>query len=544
MTHLDITKYIIATIVFFSAHLVYSENQIFNVRPLNSNYDDFAPILNLNENFLYFNRSYGSHSRLFKQYLNYNFDNIFSTDILDSIFSNKITEATDNITHYDLNPTYMSFKDMEGYFTGKISSAKGSIFGIYQATYDKNNWQMVRQIRELGIDRFNFHPSISPSGNILVYCTAKVDNPEDSDLMIAFKDEQNHWTGSIPLNTLNTNFSEITPFFASDDTLYFASNGLDGKGGFDVFYSVLENGSWQKPLPVEAINTEYDESDFVKINDKFFLFVSNRPGGQGGLDIWGYLQTNYDVVDGEPSVNVSLNTPILKIIQQSSYIQAINSSELEEANFITRFKKENQYYFLYDDSLISNPSHLEILFAANKLPENNFYQLDVVNNNQVVFSKKIQEKKEINLLPIDEIIKPNKIPEKLEIMVSYVQNGQSKQIVSQVEIIKSFKETPKYYEIDNIKYKVIIAPIPSQISNAELNDIFNFIKKEIKYKNSRIIVESSPTFELYDNEKIRSFLNSININNNVIIFQKRSNVNLYKYFYNLNFNYLLIYIQV
>lgn len=537
-------KYLVIVTLFFSGSYSYSENQIFNIRQLNSKYDEFAPIFNSNEKNLYFNRSYLSRLKLYKKYLDYNFEKINSIDIIDSIFSNKLVEVTDNIIRLDLNPTYLSFNGREAFFTGKISAPKGSIFGIYKANYDKNNWQLSRQIQEFGSDRFNFHPTISPNGNTLVYCSAKIDNPEDSDLMIAFRDEQNNWTGSIPLNVLNTNHSEITPFFASDDTLYFASNGFDGKGGFDVFYSVFENGSWQKPRPLQVINTEYDESDFVKVNDNFYLFVSNRPGGEGGLDIWGYLLSNYEESDDEPLVNISLNTSILKVLQQSSYIQVMNSNELDTTNFIKKFSIDNQYFYLYDDSLISTPSHLEILVTANILPQNKFFQLDIISKDKVVFSKKIQKKQEKILLPIAELISPNDLPEAIEVKVYYQHNNDRREFVSQVEIIKSRKESPEFFEIDNTKYKLIVIPLSSRISTNELNDVINRIKKEIKYKNSKIIIESSPTIELYDNEKIRSFFNSLNINNNVIIFQKKSLVNIAKYFINLNFNHILMYIQI
>ena len=537
-------KYLIVLFIIFPINILYSEHQIFNIQSLNSSSDEFAPVFNPNERCLYYNRSFISHTKLYKTFLEYDFGNKVSKEFIDSIFSKKSIEVTDNITQHNINPTYFSFNGNEAYLTGKTISDKGSLLGIYKINFEKNNWQLTRQIKELGKEMFTFHPTISPNGNVMVYCTAKVDNPEDSDLMIAFKDEQNNWTTSLPLNILNTNHSEITPFLASDDTLYFASNGFDGKGGFDIYYSIFENGQWQKPLPVENINTEYDESDFVKINDNFYLFASNRPGGEGGIDIWGYLLNDFDLFNEEPSVKISLNTSILKILQQSSYIQLIKNSTINEANIIKRYTNDSEYYYVFDDSLISYPTHLEIICSVNILPENKNYQLNIANNDKIVFSKIMEKKQEVILLPVDGLINPNDIPEKAEIKASFILNDTKKDIISKIEIIKSQKESPKCFEIDNTKYKLLIAPLSDEISNTELDKIFNHIKKVVKYKNGKIIIESSPTFEIYDIEKIRSYINSININNNVIIYQKKTIVNLSKYFYNLNFNYLLIYIQI
>lgn len=74
--------------------------------------------------------------------------------------------------------------------------------------------------------------------------------------------------------------------------LVFASNREGGYGGFDLYFSLLEDGEWSPPQNFgPGINTEYDEYrpivrpqwDFT--ND-FMLFSSNRPGGLGGFDLY------------------------------------------------------------------------------------------------------------------------------------------------------------------------------------------------------------------------------------------------------------------
>lgn len=85
---------------------------------------------------------------------------------------------------------------------------------------------------------------------------------------------------------INSSGDEITPHFVTSDTLFFASNGIGGKGGFDVFYSVFRDGAWQEPVPMDALNTEFDESDCARLEDGSYVFASNRPGGAGGLDLW------------------------------------------------------------------------------------------------------------------------------------------------------------------------------------------------------------------------------------------------------------------
>jgi outer membrane protein OmpA-like peptidoglycan-associated protein len=62
----------------------------------------------------------------------------------------------------------------------------------------------------------------------------------------------------------------------------------DKYGNGDIFESILEGTTWSKPdkLP-EPINSKYMESSAsISPDGRTIYFVSNRPSGQGGLDIW------------------------------------------------------------------------------------------------------------------------------------------------------------------------------------------------------------------------------------------------------------------
>lgn len=542
MNRIPVKISFISFIIFFRFSILFADYQIKNVEQLNTKEDDFAPSINFKENYVYYNWSSDKKLKLFKRNINIKGD--FDLEKIENYFSANSMEVSDDIVKSGINPTYISFWGQEAYLTGNVKTTQGSLLGIYLSKYEKNNWQLVRILDELATNKFNFHSTISPSGNILVYSTARPNKPDESDLMIAYRDEKNNWSSAVPLNNLNSNLSEITPFFASDDTLYFASNGLDGRGGYDIFYSVFENGNWQKPIPVEGINTEYDESDFIKFWDETYLFVSNRPGGLGGLDIWAYSRQNIDNSIEEPEFKISINTSVLKIQRLSSYIQVLNNANLNENNIKSNFSKDNGYYYIYCDSIVSNPSHLEINYNFNKNVKKFTITSAIKNNNQEIFSKVIVDNEKNFIIPVSKIVDPTNIPEKIELITTLKDKEFEKVSLNEIEIYKSHKESAEVFEIDNIKFKMIIVPLPDVLNNEVLDNSLDFLKREVKYKNSKIIIESSPTFELYDNEKIRTFLSSLNINNNAIIYQKKIVKNLSKYFNNLNFNYLIIYLQI
>lgn len=86
--------------------------------------------------------------------------------------------------------------------------------------------------------------------------------------------------------------------FVYKNTMVFVSNRPGGMGGFDLWYATFNGTSWSEPKNFGSpINTPYDEyrpilqkeynqtSSFEFIND-LMIFSSNRPGGKGGFDLY------------------------------------------------------------------------------------------------------------------------------------------------------------------------------------------------------------------------------------------------------------------
>lgn len=159
--------------------------------------------------------------------------------------------------------------------------------GIVTVPRDNNALNLGHPLTAVNGPFFVSHPAISPDGTRLVVVSDRVGGEGGLDLWIS--DRRDDLTWSTPINlgrSVNSLEDEISPTFLSADTLIFASNGIGGKGGFDIFFSVFRDGAWQEPIPLDWLNTEFDESDCIVLPDGSQLFVSNRPGGAGGLDLW------------------------------------------------------------------------------------------------------------------------------------------------------------------------------------------------------------------------------------------------------------------
>ncbi len=88
---------------------------------------------------------------------------------------------------------------------------------------------------------------------------------------------------------INTSANEETPFISKDgNTLYFSSQGHDGIGGYDIYYSTKDaNGKWGNPVNLGyPVNTTDDDLFYCPVGDGSFGYTArNMKHGLGDLDI-------------------------------------------------------------------------------------------------------------------------------------------------------------------------------------------------------------------------------------------------------------------
>jgi outer membrane protein OmpA-like peptidoglycan-associated protein len=137
-------------------------------------------------------------------------------------------------------------------------------------------------------------PSFSSDGRTLYFVRRFVtDRGFQHDIMVSHIGDNSEW--SIPQSvgdSINTDGDEIGVFIHPDNkTLYFASNGHPGFGGYDIFVSRLDsNGVWGKPENMGyPINTSKNEETFLVSPDgKTAYFSSTRMNGKGGEDLYQF----------------------------------------------------------------------------------------------------------------------------------------------------------------------------------------------------------------------------------------------------------------
>jgi Tol biopolymer transport system component len=135
---------------------------------------------------------------------------------------------------------------------------------------------------------------------------------------------QKYSSWSPPVNlgpVINSPFMDGTPAISKDGlTLYFASNRPGGVGGNDIWVAHRErlDSPWSPPVNLALINTVSNEVAPALSRDEHYLFfVSNRPGGAGGPDIWvsfrQHVHDDFGEFAWETPFNLGspINTPFL-----------------------------------------------------------------------------------------------------------------------------------------------------------------------------------------------------------------------------------------
>lgn len=111
------------------------------------------------------------------------------------------------------------------------------------------------------------------------------------DLYVSHVQKNGEWSPPITLGYgINTRAQEMTPFLAHDnETLFFATNGREGLGSFDIYYTKRLDDTWQKwsdPVNLGSkINTSGAEKSFTFLGETAVAYYTSNTKSDGYGDI-------------------------------------------------------------------------------------------------------------------------------------------------------------------------------------------------------------------------------------------------------------------
>lgn len=173
---------------------------------------------------------------------------------------------------------------------------------IYTSSKKGRGWSAPERII-LGDTVFNYlHPTLSEDKLTMYFSSDRPGGHGDYDIWKATRSskKETKWTEITNLGKIvNSKGKEQFPILRNDTTLYFSSNGHEGLGGYDIFFTSYQNGKWSVPENLGyPLNTQYDEIGIVFYPnssnspaeaEQGFL-SSNRKHGKGGDDIYSFYR--------------------------------------------------------------------------------------------------------------------------------------------------------------------------------------------------------------------------------------------------------------
>jgi len=146
---------------------------------------------------------------------------------------------------------------------------------------------------EINTEYPDFAPVVTADDEEMIFTSRRSDCLGDlapdgfhyEDLFISTK-QNGKWTKAVSLGTtINTTGHDACIALSADGSKLYIYR--DDNGG-DIYYSTLKGSKWSEPKNMgKPINSNYYEpSVCVSADGKWLFFVSNRPGGKGGRDIY------------------------------------------------------------------------------------------------------------------------------------------------------------------------------------------------------------------------------------------------------------------
>lgn len=248
--------------------------------PLNQFDEQYFPILSLDEKTIYFTaiakrdhpqakeNIYVSHQNTLGQWSK-------PIPISHVINTHQANEGTCTIAAHGKTLIFASSK--------KKTSGE-EVCDLYISHKKQGQWSTPKALGpQINAGQWNSQPSLSADGKTLYFVSDRKENYGKKDIWKSTLQPDGTWTTATNLGpVINTHAQECAPFIhPNGQTLFFASNGRLGMGGFDIYYSNWINQAWTPPKNIGyPINHHHDQlALFITANGKRGYYADGQRKG-------------------------------------------------------------------------------------------------------------------------------------------------------------------------------------------------------------------------------------------------------------------------
>jgi len=174
-------------------------------------------------------------------------------------------------------------------------------FGKMDIKYAKRGNSDPEPVAYLNSNANDAYPTFSWMGDRIYFCSDRDGNFDIYEVKIPRAEREEVTIESLvnpakyglkKVEELSGPYNDKCPYILGDELMVFVSDRPGGQGGEDIYYSEYKNGKWSEPINEgPRINTSYNEYRpilpyLVNFDFHLMIFSSNRPGGKGGYDLY------------------------------------------------------------------------------------------------------------------------------------------------------------------------------------------------------------------------------------------------------------------
>ncbi len=310
-------------------------------RPINTIYNDFAPLLDSGETTLIFTSARDTTKRDVRNN-NQLFESVLFSEKIAGVWTepNLLGEEINSHGHDaasffspDGTTLILYYGDSRDLFQSKLT--KG-----YKSQHMNGVWTKAEPMPS-PINTISWESSgcFSPDGQFFFFVSDRSEGYGELDIYMTKLDSDGKWGRPVNLGPeVNTPANEDAPFMHADGTLYFGSEGHKGLGNYDIYKTRFKNNKWQKPenLGYPVNSPEYDNYFHLSADKRHGYFTSVRKGGIGNTDI--YMAT-FPVKIKIDSVSLAIKLRADSIARADSIISVAQKAKVPDSELAKKASK-------------------------------------------------------------------------------------------------------------------------------------------------------------------------------------------------------------
>lgn len=202
---------------------------------------------------------------------------------------------SDAVAHYD---RFLQLDQRHKRWRADAERNKGVALFRLEALAHPVDFQPVNLGSAVNTADDEYLPAVTADGRTLIFtrrsprtAATTAQTPEEEDFYLSRLDDNGRWSQATRMPApVNSTDNEGAQCLSYDGRimLFTACGRRDGAGRCDLYRSVWHGDQWGKPRNMgPAVNTgNWEAQPALSVDGQTLYFVSDRPGGYGGTDIW------------------------------------------------------------------------------------------------------------------------------------------------------------------------------------------------------------------------------------------------------------------